>query len=54
MLMSPVLYVVVEVVVPLVALTIVERMLITASEVKASGAHNLLEFIGVAARGVTS
>ena len=54
MLVSPVLYVVVEVVVPLLALTIVERMLISASEVKASGAHNLLEFIGVAAREVTS
>ena len=53
MLMSPVLYIVVEDL-ALVALTIIEQMLITASEVKASGAHNLLEFIGVAAREVTS
>ena len=51
--MSPVLYVVVEDL-ALVALTIVEQKLITASEVKASRAHNLLEFTGVAAREVTS
>ena len=51
--MTPVLYVVVEDL-ALVALTIIEQKLITASEVKASGAHNLLEFKGVAARKVTS
>ena len=45
MLVSPVLYVVVEDL-ALVALTIIEQMLITVSEVKASGAHNLLEFLG--------
>ena len=53
MLVSPVLYEVVEDL-ALVALTIIEQMLIAASEVKASGAHNLLELIGVAAREVTS
>ena len=46
MLVSPVLYIMVEVVALLVALTIIERMLIPASEVKASRAHNLLEFVG--------
>ena len=51
--MSPVLYIVVEDL-ALVALTIIERKLITVSEVKVTGAHNLLEFIGVAAREVTS
>ena len=53
MLVTPVLYVVVEDL-ALVALKIIEQMLITVSEVKASGAHNLLEFIGVSAREVTS
>ena len=47
--MSPVLYIVVEDL-ALVALTIVERMLITVSEVKVSRAHNLF-YRGSSKRG---